>query len=172
MRICLKLDAIDIKIMAELQRNARVTNIELARGIGLSPTPVWRRVHVLERCGAIKRYYAQLDSGKLGFEISAFVSVGLKSQHAANLVTFEDTIRKWPDLREIYAVQGETDFLLKCVARNFLGLQDFIETRLLTLPNVRNVRMSCSPAISDPNGIARGADQRGASRHSSGDQSA
>lgn len=123
-----------------MQVDGRISNFRLSEKVGLTAPPVLRRVRTLERIGAIKGYHAQLDSTMLGFPVSAFVSVGLKSQNGADIAAFEDIVRGWRNVREVYVVQGEFDFLMKCVARDLPEFQDFVTTHLMTLPNIRNVR--------------------------------
>lgn len=134
------LDATDWKILRELQRQGRLTNVELASRVGLSPPPCLRRVQALERAGVITGYRALLDAAALGFDVTIFAFVGLRSQAEAELRSFTDRVAGWPLVREAYAVSGEADFLLKCVARDMASLQDFIIRELTAAPNVENVK--------------------------------
>ncbi len=136
----LTLDSTDWKILRELQRDGRITNVELASRVGLSPPPCLRRVQALERAGVIAGYRALLDQAALGFEVNMFAFVGLKSQAEPELRGFEARIRAWPLVREAYAISGEADFLLKCVARDLTSLQDFIIRDLTSAPNVEHVK--------------------------------
>ncbi len=136
----MELDATDWKILRELQRQGRLTNVELAGRVGLSPPPCLRRVKALEKAGAIRGYRALLDAGALGFDVNLFALVGLKSQAEAELRAFTSLIARWPLVREAYAVSGEADFLLKCTARDLGTLQDFIIGELTAAPNVENVK--------------------------------
>ncbi len=140
MSASLTLDATDWKILRELQRHGRLTNVELARRVGLSPPPCLRRVKALEQAGAILGYRALLDAGVLGFGVNLFALVGLKSQAEAELKAFAALLARWPLVREAYAVSGEADFLLKCTARDLISLQDFIIGELTAAPNVENVK--------------------------------
>ena len=135
----MELDATDWKILRELQRHGRLTNVELASRVGLSPPPCLRRVQALEKAGIISGYRALLDASALGFEVTLFV-VGLRSQAEMELRAFTDRISRWPLVREAYAISGEADFLLKCVARDLPSLQDFIIRDLTAAPNVENVK--------------------------------
>lgn len=135
-----ELDATDWKILRELQNSGRITNVELARRVGLSPPPCLRRVQALERSGLIASYRAMLDAAKLGFEVAVFAMVGLKSQAETELKAFESVVAKWPLVREAYAVSGEADFLLKLVARDLPSLQDFIIGDLTAAANVDSVK--------------------------------
>jgi len=136
----MELDATDWKILRELQRQGRLTNVELASRVGLSPPPCLRRVQALERSGIIAGYRALLDAEALGFEVTLFAFVGLKSQAEAELNAFTTRVGEWPLVREAYAISGEADFLLKCVARDLPSLQDFIIRELTAAPNVENVK--------------------------------
>ena len=141
----MELDATDWKILRELQRlnlpsEGRLTNVELASRVGLSPPPCLRRVQALEKAGVIAGYRALLDAAALGFDVTLFVFVGLKSQAEAELNAFTSRVAAWPLVREAYAISGEADFLLKCVARDLPSLQDFIIRDLTAAPNVENVK--------------------------------
>jgi DNA-binding Lrp family transcriptional regulator len=140
MSMRLNLDATDWKILRELQRNGRLTNVELAGRVGLSPPPCLRRVRALEKAGAIKGYRALLDAGALGFDVNLFALVGLKSQAEAELKAFTASVARWPLVREAYALSGEADFLLKCTARDLASLQNFIIGELTAAPNVESVK--------------------------------
>ncbi len=134
------LDATDWKILRELQRDGRITNVELASRVGLSPPPCLRRVQALERAGIISGYRAMLDAPALGFEVAMFAFVGLRAQTDAELRAFGELVTRWPLVREAYAISGEADFLLKCVAQGLTALQDFIIRELTAAPNVENVK--------------------------------
>jgi len=136
----MELDATDWKILRELQRHGRLTNVELAGRVGLSPPPCLRRVQALEKAGVIAGYRALLDAAALGFDVTLFAFVGLKRQAEAELRAFTDRVAAWPLVREAYAISGEADFLLKCVARDLPSLQDFIIRDLSGAPNVENVK--------------------------------
>lgn len=135
-----RLDLTDWKILRELQQAGRLSNVELASRVGLSPPPCLRRVQALEKAGIIAGYRAMLDAALLGFEVSVFAFVGLKSQSDTELKSFEDKIRSWSLVREAYAISGEADFLLKCVARDLPELQTFIIRDLTAASNVENVK--------------------------------
>jgi DNA-binding Lrp family transcriptional regulator len=135
------LDAIDRKILKELQDDGRMTNVELARRVGISAPPCLRRVRALEEAGFIKGYRALLDEKKLGYEVVVFAMVHLSSQAEADLNAFEDFVRKQPLVRECWMLSGEIDFVLKCVAPDLKTFQAFVEN-LTSGPNVRNVKTS------------------------------
>lgn len=134
------LDVIDWKILRELQANGRITNVELAARIGLSAPPCLRRVRALEKAGLIRGYRAILNVDPLGFKVELFAMVGLKSQSEASLKDFEARIRNWPMVREAYALSGEVDFLLKCIARDLHTVQEFVINELTAAPNVDHVK--------------------------------
>ncbi|MCB1378411.1 MAG: Lrp/AsnC family transcriptional regulator [Alphaproteobacteria bacterium] len=136
----LELDATDWRILRELQREGRITNVDLARKVGLSPPPCLRRLQALEKSGAITGYRAVLNGAALGFDVQVFAAVGLKSQADSELKAFEAMLAKWPLVREAYVVSGEADYLLKCVGADLGALQDFIIGELTAAPNVENVR--------------------------------
>ena len=134
------LDAIDWKILKEMQDDGRITNVELARKVGISPPPCLRRMRALEQAGMIAGYFAQLDEKSVGFEVIAFAMVGLHSQAEADLRAFENKVLAWPVVRECYMLSGETDFLLKCVAPDLTSFQDFVIQDLTAAANVASVK--------------------------------
>lgn len=136
----LHLDAIDWRILKELQADGRITNLALARRVGLSPPPCLRRVRALEAAGVISGYTALLDEKVLGFDILAFAMVGLRNQADADLRAFENRLAAWPLVREAYMMAGETDYILKCVAPGLEAFQNFVLNELTAAPNVANVK--------------------------------
>ncbi|OSP54148.1 Lrp/AsnC family transcriptional regulator [Pseudoruegeria sp. SK021] len=137
-----KLDPIDRKILAELQADGRMTNVELAKRVGISAPPCLRRMRTLEEAGFIRGYHAQVDSRELGFEVRVFVMVGLQSQAEADLARFEDLCRGWPLVRECHMLNGEVDFILKCVAPDLSSFQSFLTGHLTAADNVASVKTS------------------------------
>ncbi|MGB1390649.1 MAG: Lrp/AsnC family transcriptional regulator [Paracoccaceae bacterium] len=137
-----RLDPIDRKILAELQADGRMTNVELARRVGISAPPCLRRVRALEDAGLIRGYHAEVDARDLGFEVQVFVMVGLDSQAESELRAFEARCRDWPLVRECHMLNGEVDFILKCVAPDLSSFQSFLTGELLTTPNVASVKTS------------------------------
>ena len=135
------LDAIDWKILKELQENGRITNVELARRVGISAPPSLRRVRALEEAGYIKGYRALLDEKRLGYEVTVFAMVHLSSQAEADLAAFEAFVRNAALVRECHMLSGEIDFILKCVAPDLRTFQAFV-AELTSAPNVRNVKTS------------------------------
>jgi DNA-binding Lrp family transcriptional regulator len=136
-----RLDAIDRKILKELQDDGRMTNVELARRVGISAPPCLRRVRALEEAGFIKGYRALLDEKLLGYEVTVFAMVHLASQSEADLAAFEKFVRAQPLVRECWMLSGEIDFILKCVAPDLKTFQAFVE-KLTAAPSVRNVKTS------------------------------
>lgn len=137
-----KLDEIDRKILAELQDDGRMTNVELARRVGISAPPCLRRVRTLEEAGYIRGYHADVNPRELGFEVQVFAMVGLHSQTEADLSAFEQRCRAWPLVRECHMLNGEIDFILKCVAPDLSTFQTFLTEDLTSAPNVASVKTS------------------------------
>lgn len=135
-----ELDAIDIKILRELQRDGRMTNVELAERVGISAPPCLRRVRKLEETGIIEGYHATLNGPKLGFDLVAFCMVGLKHQSDADLKAFAARVQQWPIVREAWVVNGDSDFLLRCAAENLTAFQDFVIEVLTADEHVDTVR--------------------------------
>lgn len=138
----IKLDPIDRKILTELQDDGRMTNVELSRRVGISAPPCLRRVRSLEETGLIQGYHAKVNSRALGYEVMVFAMVSLKSQAGEDLSAFEEKCRDWPMVRECFMLNGEIDFLLKCVAPNLLTFQTFLTDELTAAPNVTSVKTS------------------------------
>jgi DNA-binding Lrp family transcriptional regulator len=137
-----RLDATDWRILHELQADGRITNVELARKVGISAPPCLRRVRALEKAGIIKGFAAILNDKALGFDVTAFAMIRLHSQAEADLIAFEERARASSIVRDCYMLSGEIDFLLKCVAPNLTAFQDFIIHELTAAPNVASVKTS------------------------------
>ncbi|MEM9249951.1 MAG: Lrp/AsnC family transcriptional regulator [Pseudomonadota bacterium] len=137
-----KLDAIDRHILAELQADGRMTNVELARRVGISAPPCLRRVRTLEEAGFIRGYHADVDPRELGFEVQVFAMVGLDNQSEAALSGFEARCRGWPLVRECHMLNGEIDFILKCVAPDLSTFQTFLTEELTAAEHVASVKTS------------------------------
>lgn len=112
------LDETDLRILTELQRDGRVTNVELARRVGLSAPPCLRRVRRLEESGVVRGYHAEVESSALGWDITFFALVGLETQKQSVLEAFETMVGGWPEVRECHMIRGGGDFLLRLVARD------------------------------------------------------
>ena len=136
------LDRIDRQILALLQQDGRMTNVDLAERVGLTAPPCLRRVRALEEMGAIRGYHAELDGTKLGYPITVFAMVSLKSQAEADLAAFEAHVAAIPEIRECHMLNGEIDFILKIVATDLRGFQEILTTHLTPAPNVASVKTS------------------------------
>jgi len=133
------LDAMDLRILAELQADGRITNVELAQRVGLSAPPCLRRVRRLEEAGVLRGYHAEVDPGALGFEVTFFAIVGLESQKQAVLDAFEAEATAWPEVRECHMIRGGGDFLLRLVARD-TAHENELTSRLTAAHNVLRVQ--------------------------------
>ena len=139
-----KLDTVDRKILADLQANGRMTNVELAARAGISAPPCLRRVRALEDSGVIRGYHADIDGDALGYTVMIFAFVGLTSQAETDLQDFEKMVGDWDMVRECHMLMGETDFLLKIVAYDWDDFQRFLTTKLTPAPNVSHVKTALS----------------------------
>jgi DNA-binding Lrp family transcriptional regulator len=140
----LDLDAVDRHILSELQADGRMTNVELARRVGLSAPPCLRRVRRLEEQGVIRGYHADLDPQVLGWQITFFALVGLETQKEAVLSAFERLVTSWPEVRECHMIRGGGDFLLRLVARDTQH-ENALTSRLTEAPHV--LRVQTMPTI-------------------------
>jgi DNA-binding Lrp family transcriptional regulator len=138
------LDAVDRQILAELQGDGRMTNVELARRVGLSAPPCLRRVRRLEEQGIIRGYHADLDPQVLGWQITFFALVGLETQKEAVLTAFERMVTSWPEVRECHMIRGGGDFMLRLVARDTQH-ENALTSRLTEAPHV--LRVQTMPTI-------------------------
>ena len=129
------LDSIDRRILAELQNDGRMTNVDLAAKVGLTAPPCLRRVRALEDAGIIQGYHAALNANLLGYAITVFAMVSLKSQAEADLRAFEQHVATLEPVRECHMLNGEIDFILKIVARDLQEFQSFLTTQLTPAPN-------------------------------------
>lgn len=136
------LDEIDLKILQRLQDDGRITNVELANSVGLTAPPCLRRMRALEEQGVINSYHAAIDPSKMGYTITVFAMVSLKSQAEADLQAFEEHVQKLPEVRECYMLNGEIDFILKVVAKDLQQFQSFLTSQLTSAPNVASVKTS------------------------------
>ena len=136
------LDRIDRRLLCELQNEGRITNVELAQRVGLTAPPCLRRVRALEDEGVIRGYHADLDASKLGYAITVFALVSLRSQAEDALRQFEEHMRGLPEVRECHMLNGEIDFILKIVSRDLQSFQEFLTSKLTPAPNVASVKTS------------------------------
>ncbi|HSM39907.1 MAG TPA: Lrp/AsnC family transcriptional regulator [Afifellaceae bacterium] len=135
-----QLDQTDWKILRELQDDARITNVELARRVGISPPPCLRRVRAMEESGIITGYRTIVDIKALGYDVVAFAFVGLVRQNEQDLQAFGRKVAGWPIVRECHILSGDIDFLLKCVTRDLSSFQSFVVDELTAAENVDHVR--------------------------------
>lgn len=138
----IKLDKIDRKILFHLQHDGRMTNVDLAQKAGISAPPCLRRVRALEEAGFILRYHAILDPVAMGYGVTVFAQVKLVSQAESDLKQFDALVKSWPQVREAHMLAGETDFLLKIVAKDWDDYQKFLTEKLTSAPNVTSVKSS------------------------------
>jgi DNA-binding Lrp family transcriptional regulator len=136
------LDSIDRQILALLQEDGRMTNVDLAERVGLTAPPCLRRVRALEQAGVIRGYHADCDAGRLGFPITVFAMVSLRSQAERDLAAFEEHVAAIPEIRECHMLNGEIDFILKIVAPDLETFQRILTTHLTPAPNVASVKSS------------------------------
>ena len=144
----IKLDRTDRRILRDLQADGRISNVDLARHVGISAPPCLRRVRALVEAGFIRGYHAEVNPEALGFGVTVFAQVGLASQAEPDLKSFEALTATWPEVREAYMLAGETDFILKIVASDWDSYQRFLTTRLTAAPNVAHVRSSLAIRVS------------------------
>ena len=133
------LDDIDKRLLSELQAEGRVTNVELAQRVGLTAPPCLRRVRGLEEDGVIRGYHADLDPSKLGFAITVFAMVSLKSQAESSLREFEEHMRGLPEVRECHNITGNVEYLLRVECADMASYKEFHTERLGALPHVRQI---------------------------------
>ncbi len=136
------LDAIDRRILEVLQDNARISNIDLARRIDLSPSPCLRRVRTLEDSGVIRRYVTLLDQAAVGLPVSVFVNVALERQVESALEIFEDAVQRRPEVVECYLMTGGADYLLRMVVTDIAAYERFLMDHLTRIPGVRSIQSS------------------------------
>lgn len=137
-----KLDALDVRILETLQSNGKLTNVELAKIVGLSPSPCLARVRSLEERGLISHYVALLDPEALGGLMSVFIQVRLERQAVRELGVFEDAMARFPEVMECYLTTGEADYMLRVIVPNLGALQEIIVERLSRIEGVANIRSS------------------------------
>nr|AIA16425.1 AsnC family [uncultured bacterium] len=136
----MQLDEIDRRILTALQREGRLQNIELAKKIGLSPSPCLRRVKLLEESGVIERYVALLDAAKIGMGLTVFARIWLKGQDNETVNKFTNEIKKLPQVVECHLMAGDCDFLLRVVAADLGDYRQFQLEHLTRIEVVQNVK--------------------------------
>jgi len=138
------LDEIDRHILAALQANARLRNVELAEEVGLSASPCLRRVRQLEQAGVINGYATLVDQQAVGLPVSVFIQVTLEKQIEPALETFEAEIRSWPEVMECYLMTGDADYHLRVVTADLAGYERFLMDKLTRVPGVASIKSSFS----------------------------
>ena len=136
------IDEIDCRILDRLQENARISNADLARDVGLSPSPCLRRVRDLERAGVIKSYASLLDPAAVGLPVSVFVQVTLERQIELALETFERVVLQRPEVMECYLMTGDADYLLRVVVADIEAYEKFLKNHLTRVPGVASIKSS------------------------------
>ena len=135
-------DAIDLKILHQLQMNARISNVDLAEAVGLSPSPCLRRVKRLEDDGVISRYVALVDPNAMGLTVNVFVQVSLERQVEDYLQRFETSVKSWPEVMECYLMTGDADYHLRIVVSDLQAYETFLKDKLTRVPGISNIRSS------------------------------
>jgi Lrp/AsnC family leucine-responsive transcriptional regulator len=136
------LDAIDLRIVDQLQKDGSLSNVKLAEAIRLSPSPTLARVKALETSGVIQRYVALVDPQSLGLAITVFISVSLERQEKKSLALFEQRMGGYPQVMECYLMSGDADYLLRVVVPDMQSLERFIVDHLAQVPGVSNIKSS------------------------------
>lgn len=136
------LDALDMRILRELQRDGSLTNVELARRVSLSPSPCLARVKALEAAGVIDRYVAIANAQKLGLGLNVFISISLKEQSKAALAEFESRVSEHDEVMECYLMTGDSDYLIRVALADIQALERFILEKLSPIPGVEKIRTS------------------------------
>jgi Lrp/AsnC family transcriptional regulator, leucine-responsive regulatory protein len=136
------LDAVDRKILVELQANGRMSLAELADKVGLSASPCLRRVRMLEKAGVISRYVAVLDQRAVGLPVSVFVSIKLERQKQDALDRFAKAIERWPEVLECYLMTGPRDYWLRVVVPDLAAYERFVKQKLTRLEGIASIESS------------------------------
>ena len=137
-----RLDPIDIRILAALQANARLSNTDLAQQVGLSPSPCLRRVRELENRGVIREHVSLLEPAMVGLPVSVFIQVTLERQVETALETFEAAIRDWPEVMECYLMTGDSDYMLRVVVADISAYEAFLKEKLTRVDGVSSINSS------------------------------
>lgn len=146
----MKLDNLDRRILAALQRDARLTNVQLAEEVGLSPSPCLRRVRILEEAGVIRGYHADLDRTEIGLGLTVFVGVRVERHHDETSTSFRKAVVLLPEVVSCHLVSGESDFLLQVVVPDLPAYETLLLGALLKLPGVSDIRSNFAIATVKP----------------------
>lgn len=136
------LDEIDVRILDHMQGDARLTNVELAERVGLSPSPCLRRLRKLENDGVIQGYMTFVDQTKVGLPVSVFVSVALREQSETALEEFEASVAALPEVMECYLMTGTSDYLMRVVTRDLADYERFLKNHLTRIPAIASIQSS------------------------------
>lgn len=135
-------DALDLRLLAELQRDGSLSNVELARRVHLSPSPCLARVKALESAGVIERYVALVNASKLGLGLNVFISISLKTQSKASLTAFESCIAEHDEVMECYLMTGDSDYMIRVAVPDIAALERFILEQLSPIEGIEKIRSS------------------------------
>ena len=138
----MKFDAIDIRILKELQQDGSLSNVELARRVHLSPSPCLARVKALEAAGVIGRYVALANAKALGLDLNVFINISLKEQSKQALAAFEERIAEHEEVMECYLMTGDSDYLIRVAVADIAALERFILDQLTPIPGIEKIRTS------------------------------
>jgi Lrp/AsnC family leucine-responsive transcriptional regulator len=138
----MKLDAIDLRILDELQRDGALSNVELARRVHLSPSPCLSRVKALEAAGVIDRYVAIINAAALGLGLTVFISISLRSQSKEALAEFERRVVEHDEVMECYLMTGDSDYLIRVAVADMAALEKFILEQLTPISGIDKIRSS------------------------------
>ena len=138
----MKLDTLDLRILAELQADGSLSNVELARRVHLSPSPCLARVKALEATGVISRYVALANAAALGLGLNVFISISLKTQSKVALADFERRIPEHDEVMECYLMSGDADYLIRVALPHIAALERFILDQLTPIPGIEKIRSS------------------------------
>ncbi len=136
------LDTLDLRILAELQQDGSLTNVELARRVHLSPSPCLARVKALEAAGVIERYVALANAKALGLGLNVFINISLKEQSKDKLAAFEQRIAEHDEVMECYLMTGDSDYLIRVAVPDIAALEKFILEQLTPIPGIEKIRSS------------------------------
>jgi len=136
------LDAIDVRIIAAVQNDGRISINDLAEKVGLSPSPCARRLRILEEKGVIKGYTAMIDQTKVGLPVSAFASIKLERQREEDLDRFAKAVAGWPEVVDCYLMTGQRDYLMRIVVRDLQAYETFIKSKLTRLEGIASIETS------------------------------
>ena len=137
-----KIDSIDLRILHELQQFGKISNVDLAGRVGLSPSPCLSRVRALEKKGIIDRYVALVKPDRVGLLINVFIQVTLERQVEKVMETFEAKMEAYPEVMECYLMTGNSDYLIRLLVSDIKTLEAFIVQKLSTIDGVLNIQSS------------------------------